>query len=265
VGNHNVPQFQSDVLIRTAECVDWRPYACLRHLSNDTRGASCGRHEVGERVEWAVSFAIGRRWLSVVDILAAGTVFGVAWKCGLGLGSSSGSGRGSGRGRRRSEWWRGSKGRRRFVLRCFTSLVALLVRVAGREIERGEGRRVRRFTGGAQSCVDARGPSCRVRCAGALAVAGVRRQKSDYGQAVCTGILGARQGAGVLCVLDGMLLVAGEPRRGRGANSRCQLIAYASSRQAGRSHWADNSREEIDMFARHGCFVVCACNLRLVK
>jgi hypothetical protein len=30
---------------------------------------------------------------------------------------------------------------------------------------------------------------------------GIRRQMSDYGQAVCTGILRARQGAGG-CVLD---------------------------------------------------------------
>ena len=36
---------------------------------------------------------------------------------------------------------------------------------------------------------------------------------SDYGQAVCTGSLRARQGAGVVCVLDGTQLASLEGAR----------------------------------------------------
>jgi hypothetical protein len=121
-------------------------------------------------------------------VLATGAVFSVAREGSLSLGNSGGSGgrRGLGEGRG------SSKGRR--------GLVARLVGVARREVERGEGRGMRRVAGGAQCGVDAhrcrRGVG-RVRAAAAV-VAGVRRQRSDYGQAVGTGSLCARQGAGVL-------------------------------------------------------------------
>jgi hypothetical protein len=134
-----IPQLQGDALVRTTKCVDWRPGACLGHLSDDTRGASCRRHDVRERVEWAVSFAIGRRRLSVVEVLAVGPVFGVAWERSLGL-SNSGS---SGRGRRLGEGRRGSKGRRGLVRGGVARLVALVVGVSRREVERREGRGMR--------------------------------------------------------------------------------------------------------------------------
>jgi hypothetical protein len=137
--NGSIPQLQGDVFVRTTKSVDWRPCTCLRHLSDDTRGASCGCHDVRKRIERAVSFTIGRRGFSVVEVLAVGAVFGVAWERRLGLsnGSSSGRGRGFGKGRR------GSKGGRGLFLRSFTRLVALVVGVLRREVERREGRGMR--------------------------------------------------------------------------------------------------------------------------
>jgi len=136
---HHTPQFQGDVLVRAAERVDGRASTCLRHLSNDTRRASGRCHDVSERLERAVTFTVGRRGLSVVDVLAARSVLGVARECGFGLGSgcSSGRGRGLGEGRR------GSKCRRRLVSWRVARFVGLLVGVARREVERREGRRVR--------------------------------------------------------------------------------------------------------------------------
>lgn len=87
----HVPQLQGDVLIRTTECVNWGAGAGLRNLSNDTRGSSCRRHHVGEGLERTVSFAVWRRGLAVVDVLATGAVLVVARESGLGR-SSSGSG-----------------------------------------------------------------------------------------------------------------------------------------------------------------------------
>jgi hypothetical protein len=201
----SIPQLQGDIFVRTPEGVDWRPGARLGHLSNDTRGASCRCHHVGERGERAVSFTIGRRRFSVVDVLAIGPVFGVAWERSLGLSS----GNSSGRGRRLGEGRRGSKGRRGLVLRSVARLVALVVGVSRREVERREGRGIRGYAGGAQRGVDARGCRHGAGRAGAGAVAGVRRQRSDYGQAVCAGSLRARQGAGVLST--------GREASGRGA------------------------------------------------
>ncbi len=75
-------------------------------------------------------------------------------------------------------------------------LVGRLGAVVGREVERGEGRRVWGLGRGRQDGGDAGARRGGGGVADALAVAQGRRQKSDYGQAVCTGRLRARQGAG---------------------------------------------------------------------
>jgi hypothetical protein len=104
----------------------------LRDLSNDTRGTSCGRHDVRERLERAESFTVGRRRFTVVDILAAGSVLGVAWERRFGLCDGVGCGRRGWFGERRC----GCEGRRRVALcSLFTGLVAVLVGGLGREVE----------------------------------------------------------------------------------------------------------------------------------
>lgn len=166
-----LPQFQRDVLVRsTAERVYRWPGTRLRDLGDDARGASGRRHDVGERVEWAGAFAVGRRWFSVVDVFSGRAVLGVTRERGLGLsdGGCSCRGRGLGEGRRGS-----SKRRRGVVLLGVARLVALLTgSVSRREVEGGEGRRVRRLAGGTQGCDGGRWTG-----AGDLR----QRQRSDYG------------------------------------------------------------------------------------
>jgi hypothetical protein len=64
----------------------------------------------------------------------------------------------------------------------------------------------------------------------------------------------------VCCGLAGKQLVAGERRRGRGATSRYQLIAYASTSRAGRSHWAESSSR-----GRWACLLAAGVRLDCVR
>ncbi|KAI0911982.1 hypothetical protein F4823DRAFT_245525 [Ustulina deusta] len=68
----------------TSNGVDRRP--SLLNLSNNTRCTPGGRHEIGERKEWAISFGVGRwRLARIVDLMTRRFAFDVLWKCALGL------------------------------------------------------------------------------------------------------------------------------------------------------------------------------------
>lgn len=140
-GGQGSPELQRDVLVGAGatQRVDRRTPARLGHLGDDARGTACRSHHVVERLEGAGSFAVRRRRLSVVEVLAAGAVLGVARKGSLGLRSSSSGSRrrGLGEGRGGGEGWRG------VVLDGVAGLVACLDSARGREVERREGRRVR--------------------------------------------------------------------------------------------------------------------------
>jgi hypothetical protein len=59
----------------------------------------------------------------------------------------------------------------------------------------------------------------------------------------------------VCCGPGGKQLAAGEPRRKGRANSRYQLIAYASTSQARRSHWAAQHSRGNDLVCLRRVFV----------
>jgi hypothetical protein len=110
-----VPQFQGDILIGSTQGIDWRTSACLRHLSNDTRGTSCGCHHVGEGIKWARPFAVWWWRFAVVKIFATGSAFRVSRENSLGCSCDSRYSA-NGAGRRLGERGCRSKRRRRFVL-----------------------------------------------------------------------------------------------------------------------------------------------------
>jgi hypothetical protein len=94
--NVSLPPIPIHQIEHTSESIDWRP-GTLRDLGDDGSGTSCSRHDVGKRFERTGSFAVWRRWFTVVDVLARrpSSVLGVAGECSLGLsdsGLSSGSG-----------------------------------------------------------------------------------------------------------------------------------------------------------------------------
>lgn len=77
-----------------------------------------------------------------------------------------------------------------------TDLVAVVVAVGRRKVKRGEGRGVGGFAGRCEHSCVVEGRCNRVWRAGVAVVAGKKRQRSDYGQAVDAGSLRLRQGAG---------------------------------------------------------------------
>lgn len=200
----------------------------LRDLSNDTRGAACRCHDVGERLERARSFAVGRRGFSVVEVLAAGAVLSVARESSLGLSDGVGCS-----GRRRLAKGRGSRECRRGVavrVRCGVGMAR-----AGRgEVKRRERRRMGRFGVGARSLLLVGRRRVVAGMAGGIAF--VVRQRSDYGRAVGARWPCLRQGAGV-----------GEARVGRRAGSgnrsrRLGSMQRRTLRRRGVSRWTAESR-----------------------
>jgi hypothetical protein len=99
---------------------------------------------------------------------------------------------------------------------------------------------------------------------GAVTVQGVRARARSLvfgGKGVTTDkpfVLGAcgRDKVPVCCRLGGKQLAV-EPRRGRNANSRSQLIAYASTSRARRSHWQGSTRGGNGLFACGGSRMGC--------